>query len=428
MIAALFDPVLRDVVLGSCLLGLVSGALGSFALLRKQSLLGDALAHAALPGVCLAFLAGRSMGLDPKHPLLLLLGALLTAWIGTLGVLAITRGTRLKQDAAIGIVLSVFFGLGIAMLTFLRDVGGASQAGLDKFLFGQAAALVPRDLVVMGALGAAVLGLLVLLFKEFALLSFDAQFGASLGLPIRRLEVLLTSLMVVAVVVGLQTVGVVLMAAMIVTPAAAARQWTDRLGRMVALAGVLGAVSGVSGAVISALARNLPTGPVIVLCATAVLGVSLLFSPRRGLAWAAVRRLRNRRRVRLENLLKDLWRLGEMDGRFERARAISDVTAVRGAARADILRASRDGLVALEGTGLRLTTAGASRAGRVVRNHRLWELYLARRLELPQDHLHRDAEDMEHALEDDVLEQIDEALGRPSRDPHGRPIPRGSPL
>jgi manganese/zinc/iron transport system permease protein len=425
---ALLESALRDVVFGSAILGIVSGALGCFAVLRKQSLLGDALAHASLPGVCLAFVLGRAAGLDPKHPLLLLAGALVTSWIGTVVVLAIVRGTRLKQDAAIGIVLSVFFGIGIALLTFLRDAGGASQAGLDKFLFGQAAALVPRDLLVMGALGGVVLAILAAFFKEFALLAFDPDYAASLGLPVRGLEVLLTTLLVVAVVVGLQTVGVVLVAAMLVTPAAAARQWTDDLGRMVALAGAIGALSGAGGAVISALGRSLPTGPVIVLCAAFALACSLLLAPRRGLVGAAVRRVRHRRRVRLENLLKDLWRLGERDGRFGGARAWSDVAAVRGAARADLRRAARMGLLVIEGTGLRLTPEGAALAARVVRNHRLWELYLAHRLELPQDHLHRDAEDMEHALDAEVLEQIDAALGRPAVDPHGRPIPRGRPL
>ncbi|MGQ0613315.1 MAG: metal ABC transporter permease [Planctomycetaceae bacterium] len=422
------DPTLRTVLLGAGLLGLLSGALGCFAVLRRQSLLGDALAHASLPGVCLAFLAGIALGVDPKHPLLLLAGALATSWIGMLMILGIARTTRLKQDAAIGIVLSVFFGIGIALLTaILKNVGGANRAGLDKFLFGQAASLLPRDLQTMALLGAVVFATLFLLFKQFQVLSFDPAYAASLGLPVRRLEVLLTSLLVIAVVVGLQTVGVVLMAAMIVTPAAAARQWTDRLGRMVLLAGLLGAAAGGLGAAISSLRARLPTGPVVVLCSTAILGVSLLLAPRRGLLWAAHRRARNRRRVRVENLLKDLWRLGEGDGNLDAVRALSDLRAVRGAGRPDVVRARREGLVALEGTGVRLTAEGAARAGRVVRNHRLWELYLSRRLDLPDDHLHRDAEEMEHALDDEVWEEIDAALGRPLLDPHGRPIPRGSP-
>jgi len=422
------DPTLRNVALGSGVLGVIAGALGCFAVLRRQSLLGDALAHAALPGVCLAFMFGTYMGLDPKQPLLLLGGALATAWIGTMLVLAITRTTRLKEDAALGIVLSVFFGAGIVLLTLLQKPGGATnQAGLDRFLFGQAASLLPRDIVTMAILGGAVLFTLFFYFKDFQVLVFDSAYARSLGLPVRRLEILLTSLIVVAVVVGLQTVGVVLMAALIVAPAAAARQWTDRLGVMVLLASAFGAFSGIAGATISATKRRLPTGPTIVLTVSALVLISLLFAPRRGIVWAAFRRVRTRRRVRLENLLKDLWRLGELDSRFDALRAITDLMAVRSALPATMRHARKAGFVAFEGTGIRLTKAGLVRAAAIVRNHRIWELYLSRRLDLADDHLHRDAEEMEHALDSEVMEAIDRALGRPATDPHGRPIPRGAP-
>jgi len=416
------------VIAGASLLGVVSGALGCFAVLKRQSLLGDALAHAALPGVCLAYLLGGPLGVDPKHPLLLLGGALVTAWVGTLLLLSLTRTTRIRQDAALGVVLSVFFGAGIVLLTFLQHgSAGAGQAGLDKFLFGQAASLVPRDVVTMAVLGGFVLVTLAVFFRPFRLVVFDPVYAGSQGVPVRRFEVLLTTLIVVAVVVGLQTVGVVLMAAMVVTPAAAARQWTDRLLTMVVLAAVIGALAGATGAWASSLARRIPTGPLIVLSATALLGVSLLLAPRRGLFWAAVRRFRNRRRVRIENLLKDLWRLGERDGRYAAPRAVSDVLAVRAASRTAVDRARAAGLVSVAGPLVQLTGAGLERAVRVVRNHRIWELYLTRRLDIAADHVHRDAEDMEHALDDEVLEAIDRALGRPATDPHGRPIPRGVP-
>ncbi len=426
MVAAM-DFTLFNVVLGSALLGLVAGALGSFAFLNRQSLLGDALAHAALPGVCLAFLLGIALDIPPKQPLLLLGGALLTAWIGTLAILAITRTTRLKQDAALGIVLSVFFGAGIVLLTAIQHNVGAQQSGLDSFLFGQAASLLPSDVWVIGILGGIVLTVLGYFFQTFRIVVFDPACAATLGLPVRRYEILLTTLIVVAVVVGLQTVGVVLMAAMLVTPAAAARQWTDRLGHMVMLAGALGAVAGATGAWASSLEARLPTGPLIVLAATALMLFSLLMSPRRGLFWAAMRRAANRRRIAVENLLKDLWRLGERDGRFASPRAVSDVMAVRAASMSALGQAQSSGLVRRNGTLVQLSERGLQHAARIVRNHRIWELYLSRRLDLADDHLHRDAEDMEHALDDDVIEQIDEALGRPGTDPHGRPIPRGVP-
>lgn len=282
----LFDYTLRTVALGSAVLGLVSGALGAYAVLRRQSLVGDAISHAALPGVALAFIITQS-----KAPLVLMIGAGLAGWLATLVVLRITSSTRVKTDSALGIVLSVFFGFGLVLLSFIqRHVPNAAQAGLEKFLFGQAATLLMSDVVTMAAVGGIALAVMALFWKEFKLASFDPAFGASLGFPIRLLDVLLTTLLVVAIVIGLQTVGVVLMSAMVVAPAAAARQWTDRLGTMIGLSALFGALAGVSGAAISSLVPRLPTGPTIVLCISAVVVVSLLFAPNRGLVWARFRR------------------------------------------------------------------------------------------------------------------------------------------
>jgi manganese/zinc/iron transport system permease protein len=224
------DYTLRTVALGTALLGLVSGALGAFALLRKQSLMGDAISHAALPGVVLAFML---TGL--KGPLVLMSGAALAGIAGVLVVVLLTRTTRIKQDSSLGIILAVFFGFGLMLLTFLQNNPDARQAGLNHFLFGQAATLLAGDVLVMAIFGGAALALMLIFWKEFKLLSFDRDFGASLGLPMQRLEILITFLLVIAIVIGLQAVGVVLMSAMVVAPAAAARQWTDRLGVMVAL-------------------------------------------------------------------------------------------------------------------------------------------------------------------------------------------------
>jgi manganese/zinc/iron transport system permease protein len=274
----LFDYTLRTVALGSALLGLVSGVLGAFAVLRRQSLLGDAISHAALPGVALAFLITGS-----KEPLVLALGAIAAGWLATVLVLQVTGNTRIKPDAALGIALAVFFGFGLLLLTFIQRLPNAGKAGLDKFLFGQAATLLGRDLVTMAVLGGAALVLVMLFWKEFKLLTFDPDFAASLGYPVRGLEILLVTLMVVAIVVGIQTVGVVLMSAMLVAPASAARQWTEKLNLMVPLAGTFGAVAGLLGAITSSLIPRLPTGPVIVVYMSVVVLASLLFAPRRGL-------------------------------------------------------------------------------------------------------------------------------------------------
>jgi manganese/zinc/iron transport system permease protein len=298
------DYTFQIVALGSAILGIVSGALGCFAVLRKQSLIGDAMSHAALPGIVLAFILFRS-----KTPLVLMVGAIIAGWIGTLALMAITHNTRIKQDSALGFVLSVFFGVGLVMLTFVQRLPDARQAGLDRFLFGQAASMLEVDVISMGLLGGIALLLMGLFWKEFKLLSFDLEFGASLGFPMRFMDVLLTTLMVVAIVIGLQAVGVVLMSAMIVAPAAAARQWTDRLGKMVALAAVFGALAGVGGSFISSMVPRLSTGPTIVLAISMIVLVSLLLAPNRGLLWAWARHQRNRRKLRVEAVLGDLYTL-----------------------------------------------------------------------------------------------------------------------
>ena len=288
----LFDYTLRNVALGSALLGVVSGVLGTFAVLRRQGLLGDTLAHAALPGICLAFLVTGS-----KEQIALLLGAGIAGWVGTMLLLLIVRQTVLSEDAALGIVLSTFFGVGITLLTFINRRDDANQAGLDKYLFGQAAALVERDVITFAILGGLALLLVLLFYKEFKLLTFDPEFAGSLGFGTTKLSVLLTSLIVVAVVIGLQTVGVVLMAAMLIGPAAAARQWTNRLATMILLSATFGALAGVTGALLSFTQPGLPTGPTIVLALTVIVFGSLAFAPARGIVWEWGRRRRQRRRL-----------------------------------------------------------------------------------------------------------------------------------
>ncbi|MCC6008507.1 MAG: metal ABC transporter permease [Rhodobacteraceae bacterium] len=296
----------QNVAIGAMMLGACAGALGCFALLRRQSLLGDAVSHAALPGICLGFLVAGGRELPA-----LLAGALLAGGLGALSVQLILRRTRLKTDAALGIVLSVFFAVGVVLLTHIQGRGGAAQAGLSSFLFGQAAAILRGDLVVIGGLSVAALAVVALLWKEFKLLSFDPDFARAQGLPVARLEVLLTLVIAVAIVVGLQLVGVVLMVALLVAPAAAARQWARGLGSMVLLAALFGATSGLAGALASAGMRGLSTGPVVVLFATAIVAVSLLLAPRRGLLWDALRRASARRRLAGTDVLVTLHGVGQ---------------------------------------------------------------------------------------------------------------------
>jgi manganese/zinc/iron transport system permease protein len=273
---AQFDHTLTTVALGGALLGWIVGAIGVFSVLRGQSLMGDVLSHAALPGVVIAYLiAGR-------QPLALLIGAGVSGWLGSWLVLQITRSTRIKQDGAMGIVLTTFFAVGIVLLSYVQRRGDAGQAGLDKFIFGQAAAIVQGDVILIGVVGVLLLLCLVTLWKEFKLIVFDPEYAKANGYPVVFLSAALSTLVAIAIVLGLQLAGVILMVGLLIAPAAAARQWTHHLAQMVLLAAAFGAFSGSVGSVLSGVGQGLPTGPLIIVVSFFITFVSVLAAPGRG--------------------------------------------------------------------------------------------------------------------------------------------------
>lgn len=277
MLEMLSDPTVITVSLGALMLGLTSGALGAFAVLRRQSLLGDAMSHAALPGVVLGYLLAGGRNLP-----LMLAGALVTGLCAALLAVVLSRRAGIKSESALGVGIGVGFALGVALLSYVQRQPGAGSAGLEQFLFGQAAATLRTDLVTIGVLGAAALGLVALLFKQLKIVIFDPVFARANGFRVRLYEALSTGLLAVAIVVGLELVGVVLMSALVVAPAVAARQWTNSLEGMVILAGAIGAASALVGALLSAAVPGLATGPAVVLVASLIAALSLLLAPRRG--------------------------------------------------------------------------------------------------------------------------------------------------
>lgn len=417
------DPNVQAVTLGVMLLGAGAAVVGSFTFVRKRALLGDAIAHSVLPGVCLAFIISGQ-----KHPLWLLAGAVVTGWLSLLFMDFITRHSKLKTDAAIGAVLSLFFGLGILLLTSIQHSGSAEQAGLDKFLFGKAASLTLQDVAVFGIATLGILIIMLAFFKGFKILAFDRDFAMAAGLPVRFLEFLLSTITVLAVATGIQAVGVVLMAALLITPAAAARYWTDSMWRMTALAAIFGVAAGFFGAWVSYTAPAMPTGPWIVVLLSAIALISVLTAPQRGILARHLLHKRNARKMLGENILKAFYGLGE--DKKEAAPALSRETLSawrrfkHGELSIGLRRLLGKGLIARSGSnGWQLTGDGITESRRIVRLHRLWELYLSHKLGMAADHVHHSAEAMEHLLTPEVEQQLLDELNYPATDPHDSAIP-----
>jgi manganese/zinc/iron transport system permease protein len=416
------DPNVRYVTLGAVLITASSALVGSFSFLNKKSLTGDAIAHAVLPGICLGFLLSGT-----KNPVYLIAGAFITGWLSVQAIQVIVTRSRIKEDTAIGIVLSVFFGVGILLLTIIQKSSNASQSGLDSFLFGKAAALVGRDLIVFSMV-AAILSIAVLLFfKEFKLVAFDRNYALALGLPVKRIELLLTSMIVLAVVIGIQTVGVVLMAAVLITPAAAARSWTDSIKTMLILAFIIGAISGIAGAYISYTAPSMPTGPWIVITVSTVTLVSFFLAPKKGMLNRLLKQRRFKRTIQDENVLKAIYQLGEENGQFFAQRHPDEIIRRRKLELERLLyslkRLMSEGYIERKGKLWVLTSEGKNRAQRIVKIHRLWELYLTTHVNIAPDHVHDEADTIEHFLTPELEEELERLLNYPKTDPHQTTIP-----
>ena len=358
------DYTLRTITLGTAVLGAICGMLGSFAVLRKQSLLGDAISHAALPGIAIAFLLTGA-----KDTNVLLLGALISGLIGTFWIRGITSKTHLKSDTALGLVLSLFFGFGMLLLTYIQKQPNANQAGLDKYLFGQAATLVEKDVAIMIAVTGICLVILLLFWKEFKMLLFDADYTKTLGFNTRFIDALITFFIVLAIVLGLQTVGVVLMSAMLLAPAAAARQWTNSLGVMIILAAIFGAFSGVLGTAISSSQNNLSTGPVIVLVAGMFVLFSFIFSPGRGLLFREIRFRKNRTDLQLKKTLQFMYGIAKTHEDISHPHAIRILNNFQGFTRASLRKMEEKEWVSIKGQQWALTEKGFSEAKDLYNQH-----------------------------------------------------------
>lgn len=375
-----FDYTMIIVAIGGATLGTISGVLGSFAVLRQQSLLGDALSHAALPGVAIAFLfAGRELGV-------LLIGAGIAGLIAIQMIQSITTTTRIKQDAAMGMILAAFFAIGIALLSYIQNRADASQAGLDSFIFGQAAAIRQSDIVTILIVGVISFIVLALLWKEFKLITFDAEFANANGFRVMVIDSILSLLIVVAIVLGLQLAGVILMVGMLIAPGVAARQWTNQLGNMVFMAAVFGAFAGGLGAIASGIDQGIPTGPLIIVIAVMMVTMSILFAPQRGVIHQWLQARHNRHKFSEQNVLIDLYKHAQQHDNLQAPTPENLIVNLWGKTGLKALKQLQNRKWVQSNQGeWQLTETGIKEAKKLEHNELLWNLYrqYGEELELP---------------------------------------------
>jgi manganese/zinc/iron transport system permease protein len=426
------DPILRAPTIGSMLMCLSSALVGVVAFIRKRSLIGEALAHAAYPGVVLSIIVAAAFfpHSDEWLALLVLAGAFLFAVLGLLMIDWMHKRLRVPGDAALCFVLSSFFGVGVLIASRLQTTHLLWYKQIQVFLYGQAATMTDVHSVIYCILALVTISVMVFFYHPIQAMSFDRDFAHASGIRIPFFELFTTLLLILSIVIGIRSVGVVLMSGMVIAPAVAARQWTHRLPLLFVLAGLFGLASGFFGNYFSLkfpLWMNhphfsFPTGPMILLSASSICLISLLFAPRLGLCHRCLRIARFRDRRLQENILKTFWKR-------ERGASLSFTEIMKRHSLSWISvgvllwRLRRQGWVVNGREGYLLTEDGWRRAQRVVRLHRLWEVYLVDYLGQQAQKVHQNAEEMEHILTPELERELTELLADPKQDPHSQPIP-----
>lgn len=380
------------VMLGAAFLGVASGVTGTFLFLRKRALVSDAISHATLPGVGLAFIVMVLLGGDGRNLAGLLAGSAISAWFGLLCVSWLTRHTRLAEDAAIGAVLSVFFGFGIVLLTVIQTLSAGRQAGLEGFLLGSTAGMLWNDAVVIAAGGLLALVLVLILRRPMLMVAFDPDYATATGVHVGRIDLAMMGLVMAVTVIGLKIVGLILIVAMLIIPPVTARFWTDRSDHVVLLAGLAGGVAGYVGAGISASAPALPTGPIIVLVSFALFALSLFLAPNRGVLAALLRHRRFQRRIHMR---QGLLALAQGQPIYEKL---------------TLRLLGAEGLVRADGVA---TETGKARAAKALRDEKRWEIARADVEHEAASALYDGLREIETVLTEDQIAEIDRRIGVP---------------
>ena len=414
------DSSILFIVMGITLLGIGSAYVGTFSFLDNKALLGDAISHAVLPGICLGFiLAGE------KNPFYIVGGAIFSGALATFLSSWLKENTKLSEDSIIAVILSVFFGFGIVLLTMIQKTGNPEMAGLNQFIFGNAIGILEEDLWVYGSLSLLIILTLSLLLKEFSLLVFNAEYGKAIGFPMKGIRVVFNILMILSVVIGIQAIGVVLMAALLITPGAAARFWTDRLGTLLILAALFAIISGIFGTYISFIIPQMPTGPWVVVSLSTLALISFLFAPKKGVLFRFISRQSYLKKTHKEHVLKSLYKaMEEQKSGLQIQELLSMYPVHKTETLKSIKTLYKTNQITVKEGFIELNESGKKEAKRIVRLHRLWELYLNEYMNIAPDHVHDSAEKLEHLITPELEELLDNRLNYPMLDPHQENIPR----
>ncbi|MBA3722563.1 MAG: metal ABC transporter permease [Parachlamydiaceae bacterium] len=433
------DPVLRAPTIGCMLMCLTAGLVGAIVFLRKQSLIGEALSHASYPGVVLGVLfTGVFFSPESDDTLLsffILIGASFTALLGLWLIHLLEKKLKVPSDAALCFILATFFGIGLTIASEVQFSFTTLYKKVQVYLYGQAATMTDIHILIYGVLACVVICMVFFLYKELQIITFDRSYAKSLGIRTKPIDTVLFVLVVLAVIIGIRSVGVVLMSAMLIAPPVAARQFTNRLSMLFILSALFGVISGFLGNYSSVEITHymsiyypgarivLPTGPMIVLVASFICLLALLLAPKRGLLLRVYRVILFRYQCMGENILKDIWRRGsDVKVHFNEILKNQDVSKLY--LKFILWRMVANGWIEKNGAGVySLTTDGSHRAAKIVRLHRLWEVYLVDYLEVGVERVHRNAEEMEHIITPDLERELTFLLNDPKRDPHQQPIP-----
>jgi manganese/zinc/iron transport system permease protein len=388
-----------------------SAIVGCFAQIQKKTLVGDAVSHAVLPGICLVFII-----FNTKNFAYLLLGALGTGWLSIIALDSIYKHSKLKQDPAISIVLSIFFSAGIFLLSIIQHTGKANQAGLQRFIFGNAASLMTNELITATTIATIVITTIILLFRPLKIFCFDPMFAKTIGINTKLLNVTLQILLVLSIIISIQSVGIVLMTAMLIIPPAAANTWSNKLYKVLIISGIIGLVSGLVGTTISYQIKNMPTGPWIVLIMFLIAIISFLFAPEKGLIKRTYTFYKRNKQRTYENILKLLYELGESNNNFYMPHHISSIISQRPSLShkqltSGLNQLNKDQLVEKIHTNQwQLTPKGKQKGKYILNLHHLWEEYLENNLKIDTTITHQDAEAMEHIITPELEKEIKHAI------------------